>query len=119
MERIDGAGSGGFRHAIAFEQRHADAVEEVRQVRCNGGAAGDGASRSTSEHVDDLAIHGLLVEVVAEALAQRQLLAGLLCAAPVAGGDGGTIEQASFEAGAGPLRGRVVHFLEHARHGED
>ena len=108
----------GFGHAVAFQHRHADAVEEVGKLGVHRSAAGDGEVGVRTENRANLLVHHLLVEGVGDASGNRQLLTLLLGLGPFARVLGGAHEHLASESGAGALGGGIVDLLVHTRHGK-
>ena len=111
-----GERGGGFGHAVALDHRQSDAVVEMRQIKRQRRSAASHvldlrAQSATNRAVDERLVLGALGD-----LGKRMLLARLLLAAPDARCLGGLQEQATLPAGAGLVRGGVVHLLEHTRH---
>lgn len=111
-------GPAGLRHAVAFQQPHADAVKEVGQFGIHWSAAGNGALRVRTENGTDPLIDQLLVHSVSQTQAQRRAHTGLLHMGPFASDLRATGEQLARNTRTGTLGSGIVDLLEYTRHGK-
>ena len=112
-------GGGGLGEAVALEDRDAEAVEEVAEPGSERGRARDRVGDVAAHGGAELAVDQPVEQRELDLRAERDLLALLLQPRVLDGGVRGGAEDLALAAGLGLLLGRVVHLLEHARHGEE
>ena len=116
--RVHRDGGRGLGQPVAFQDLHADALEEVAQPFAERAAAGDGVGHVAAHGGAELAVDELVEQGVLELEAEAHL-AGLPGPGVVDGGVRGAVEDGALAAVLGLGQGRVVDLFEDARHGED
>ena len=108
----------GFGQPVAFQDLHADALEEVAQPFTERAAAGNGMGDVPAHGGPELAVHELVEHGVLE-LQHEPHLAGLPGPGEFDGGVRGAVEDGALAAVLGLGQGGVVDLFEDARDGED